>query len=110
MMLQIGRPKIMNNKKPIIAQMIENWLFLLKERFVYWMRNQYFKHSKKIADLRAHQENCLVYVYRTGALSYKLISSRDYKAMERRGMINKDVDFMKKRELADYVATPGDKN
>jgi len=71
------------------------------EQLLLWVQGLFLKEAKRVADKKATNENCYVYVFHTNTFAYEVLTSRELKHTKKMG-----VTFLDIREKAEYVAVP----
>jgi hypothetical protein len=71
-----------------------------------WIRKQFLKIAVKTAKLRAETEGYWMYIVQSGEVSYKVVSSQDFKHGKKIKVFKRDLTFMDLQRTACKVVKP----
>jgi hypothetical protein len=76
------------------------------KNIIYFVRTLSLNLSKKLATQLAYLENREVYVIRDSLFGFTILTSLDIKYKKKKGIIRRNLDFIKRKELIAYTAKP----
>lgn len=92
--------------KAAVKEALRLFPALFKGQIMLYLRKKAFEKTKKQAQIEADIDGRPYYVIRSGVISYIIQSSREAKALKRRGVYKKNVNSLVLSETADCVCYP----
>jgi hypothetical protein len=76
------------------------------DNIILWLRKLSFNMAKKQAQTRANVENRKCYIIRKSLIGYTIFSTLDINLNKKIRVVDKNVNFKKLHEVADFVVYP----